>query len=136
METNTKIMIVDDNKMDALFLQQMITILNYPVETKSFRNSIEAIQSLQDIITEKKYADFPQLIFLDLNMPEMSGFSFLDAFMKLPIQVVAKCKIIIITASSDLEDLKKSAGYPNVVDFIVKPPQRMEQIVKQIFSEN
>jgi CheY-like chemotaxis protein len=133
MEKKSKIMIVDDSPIDTMLLRQRIKNLNHPVEIQSFEDSLEAMQFLRDIIIKKNFIDLPGLIFLDLNMPSMNGFSFLDFFMKFPQEAIAQCKIIVLTASDDMDDIKRSASYSNVVDFIVKPPQKIEKVVKHLF---
>jgi len=71
----------------------------------------------------------PEIILLDLNMPVMDGWQFLDAFIKkYPNQDV---HIFIVTSSIDQADIDKAASYKLVSNYVVKPLQR-DQILEMI----
>ena len=65
--------------------------------------------------------EFPEVIFLDINMPDMNGWEFLDEFNNFSDEVKEKCKIFMLTSSIDPSDIKKSRSYTTVKDFITKP---------------
>ncbi len=74
----------------------------------------------------------PDLIFLDINMPLMDGWSFMDAYnLKNPN---VKTKFVILTTSNDPSYKERSNAYCNVIDFANKPLQKdkMKEIVEQI----
>lgn len=64
---------------------------------------------------------FPELIFLDINMPDADGWSFLDSLHSLPDEVRQACRVVMLTSSIDIQDMKKASTYSYVLDFISKP---------------
>lgn len=78
--------------------------LDYLVET--FRNDPDAL---------------PDLIFLDIRMPDMDGFGFLDAFAFLDKSIHQRCKIAMLSSSIDADDHRRAVGNPFVIKFLNKP---------------
>ena len=72
-------MLIDDNKIDLFINQRVIEKFNASAHTMVFSNPIHAITYLEVLNATSKYQerDFPHVIFLDINMPEMNGFQFL-----------------------------------------------------------
>ena len=69
----------------------------------------------------KEEQELPSLIFLDINMPVMDGWEFLDIFDQLPENKTKDCKIIMHTSSIDPRDIEKAKTYKAVVDYMTKP---------------
>jgi CheY-like chemotaxis protein len=63
----------------------------------------------------------PEVIFLDIDMPLMDGFQFLDEFEKLGSNTKEKCKIVMLTSSINPQDVNKSKNYLYVKKYINKP---------------
>jgi CheY-like chemotaxis protein len=80
-------------------------------------NSIEALTYLKN---ENQIP--PEIIFLDLNMPKMNGWEFLDEYKKLSGAQKAKVFIVILTTSANPDHVKRANKIQDVTDFETKPP--------------
>ena len=87
--------------------------------------AIDQLMDIQRVDPEK----LPDYILLDINMPIMNGWEFLDEFKRLNIDPLGKCKIYIISSSVFSNDINKARSYPLVKDFISKP-LNVEKIVE------
>ena len=108
--------LIDDNEFVLMISEKII--LNHTAFEKitSFTNGLLALNTI--IETLKNKGQLPTVIFLDLNMPAMSGWAFLDA-----ISVITEAQdiaVYLFTASKDIEDIKKATTYFQVKGFISK----------------
>jgi CheY-like chemotaxis protein len=76
----------------------------------------------------------PDVIFLDLNMPDVDGFSFLDNFAELPENIRSKSKIVVLTSSNNKKDKELAFLNQNVIQFITKPLKQadIEELKKKM----
>ena len=112
-----KTILIDDSDID-LFIQRRFLEVYHFSDTLVLYNSAE--QAL-GWLKEMKGEAAPDVIFLDLNMPEIDGFSFLNDFKKLPQAVLDKCKIVVLTSSNSAKDREQAFSFDNVIQFITKP---------------
>ncbi|GIZ09841.1 response regulator [Flavobacterium sp. UMI-01] len=118
-----KILCVDDDPITLMLCKKVIIKAAFSKETDTAQNGEEALKYF-DKIKENNIESqtIPQLIFLDLNMPVMGGWEFLDCFSTdTYIEFNQKTKIIVLSSTIDPEDLEKSKKYPMVIDFLPKP---------------
>ncbi|MEJ0032633.1 MAG: response regulator [Bacteroidota bacterium] len=109
------VVLIDDSDIDLFVQRRFIELSGFASRVITFRSSREALNHLSD----SNLKEYPDLIFLDLNMPEIDGFSFLEQYSK---QVKgAPTKIIILTSSSSALDRDRAATFGNVIGFLSKP---------------
>lgn len=119
MKAFSKAVIVEDNQMDAYVLKWHIDKHELAETVLLFSNGHEALNYFKLLIENP--LTFPEIIFLDLNMPRLNGFEFLDQFMSLDSEQLRKIKIFIITSSNDAADRSKAAQYTFLAGYVVKP---------------
>lgn len=123
---NTKfytVMLIDDNEIDNLINQKMIEAANITEHIFTHTGARSAIEFLKNIEKVESVAKqiLPDVIFLDIDMPLMDGFQFLDEFDKLSDATKKKCKIVMLTSSINPQDVNKSKEYSYVKKYINKP---------------
>ena len=124
------ICIIDD---DPIFVYGTKVLLNYNC---SFGSNImvhedgkEALENLVAMVNSGE--ELPDILFLDLNMPVMDGWEFLDEFTKLPLDKYPM--IYIVSSSIDSNDIEKANEYSMVKDFIAKPLS--DKVLVDLFKE-
>lgn len=118
-----RVICVDDDAICLLIEEMVIKQTNIAEEIYLVNNAPEALSLLNKfhLLDNTALEEAPTLIFLDLNMPGMDGFSFLDAINSKNGDVSEKLKIIILSSSIDIKDINRSKTYKPVINFISKP---------------
>lgn len=109
--------IVDDDPIFVFGAKRVMELSNFCKGFMVFNNGRDALDSLAPVI--KSGENIPDVILLDLNMPIMDGWQFLDEFIKIPTD--KKVLIYIVSSSIDPADSEKAKEYQDVSNFIVKP---------------
>ena len=130
------ILFIDDDPITLMLCKMVIKKASFSNEIATSKNGEEALQyfnTLKQIDSNGEFKKQPQLIFLDLNMPVMGGWEFLESFSTSDYADYNKTKVIILSSTIDPEDLEKSKKYPMVLDFLSKPiSKEMLEYVKGI----
>lgn len=112
------VLLVDDSYIDNLISRKILESNRYAENIILIDSARRAVEYLKDSIENRK--NVPEIIFLDIRMPEMSGFDFLNKLNLLNI-AEQKIKIYMLSSSLDPGDLKKVEEHQLVERFIVKP---------------
>ena len=114
------IVLIDDSHTDNLLNEQVIYKANLAHEVIVFDNAEESIDWLQ---TSDDFGGYPQpaLILLDINMPWMNGWDFLDAFEDLPAYQKQNIVIVMLTNSLNQTDWERAQASGLVTGFMTKP---------------
>jgi len=112
-------MIVDDSKMDLMLNQIILETEKFAQNILSFSSSPEAINYLTEADQGKNI--FPEVIFLDLNMPVFTGFDVLNKFEGYTSDESKNCKIYVLSSSDDEDDFERLKSYKNFVGYLSKP---------------
>ncbi len=117
------ILLVDDDTVNNFIVVNTLNKLDITDNVDSVLNGLEGIEYLKAKIEYNK-ALIPSVIFLDINMPVMDGWEFLEEFELLPEEVKDNCNIYMVSSSVYEDDIAKSRQYKSVKDFISKPLMR------------
>lgn len=111
-----KVLLIDDDEVFNFVHKRIIQRIELGIDVMV----IDSCRSALDYFSNSDPV-MPDLIFLDINMPEMNGFDFLDAVSSLPSEVKSKMKVVFVTSSLNEADVAKAHSYPMVVGFQDKP---------------
>ena len=113
------VMLIDEDEIDNLINQKIIEANNFSERIEVFQTGGDALEYLSE--NAKDAEKLPDLIFLDINMPIMDGFQFLENFEKLEDSIHAKCKIIMLSSSISPRDIDRAASNKYVKKYLNKP---------------
>lgn len=113
-----KTYLIDDDSLAIYLTEQLLRAEDFSNAICTFQSAKKALDKLLIRASEKLV---PQVVFLDLNMPEMDGWQFLDALAPYEEELRGNCSIYILTSSLALSDLEKSKEYDLVAGLIHKP---------------
>ena len=120
LPSNTNILVIDDESLSVFICEQFIKKVIKDTAITSCFNGKYAIDKLLEL--KNQDADLlPDYIFLDIAMPIMNGWEVLEQYNRLNIDPSGKCKIYILTSSTYQADIRKSASFTIVKDYIAKP---------------
>jgi CheY-like chemotaxis protein len=109
----SKVYLIEDDAVTTFLIKTLMEKFSFASEILTYSNGAEALDALQKAI------EFPELLFLDLNMPIMDGWQFLETIQNIP--KFSKIPTYILTSSVDPSDKSKRETYPNVVGYLTKP---------------
>lgn len=125
------ILLVDDDEINNFISIKLIKKALLNTDIMACLHGKYAIDLLLDI-QKNDPSRMPDYILLDINMPIMNGWEFLDEYTRLNVDPLNKCKVYIISSSVFSNDINKARSYPVVKDFISKP-LNVEKI-KELFE--
>lgn len=119
------ILCVDDDPISLMLCKMVISKSSFAKQIITAQNGEDAILFFDELKLNNLGAEikeYPTLIFLDLNMPVMDGWEFLEHFSKEQYASIFKnTKIIVLSSTINPEDIKKSKDFSMVVNFLSKP---------------
>jgi CheY-like chemotaxis protein len=116
---NQQAFIIDDDQICHFLTRHLIKTEGLAQQVTCFFDAEAALRQLLSGLPDQ----LPDMIFLDLNMPGMNGWQFLDALMGNGAAIHLKTRIFILTSSVDKGDLARSRKYPFISGYFYKPLQ-------------
>jgi response regulator RpfG family c-di-GMP phosphodiesterase len=119
MKSPYQFILIDDDPMNNLICKLTIEMTFGQSDVKPFVNPEVALNYIQTEFARS--AETNALLLLDINMPIMSGWEFLETFDNLNFELKDRIRICILSSSIDERDKERSYANKNVLDFLVKP---------------
>jgi CheY-like chemotaxis protein len=110
-----KVMLIDDNDIDLKINAKLISLAKLFDEIIICQSGEEALDYLNKYLQETD--KLPDLILLDIQMPEMDGFEFLEHYKSFP----EKCPVAMLSSTLDFGDIQRAEANPYVVKLLKKP---------------
>lgn len=113
------ITLIDDDDIFVFLTKKTIQLTKLVDLVQDFENGLDAINFLKE--NTQNNAILPDIILLDLSMPIMNGWQFLDEFTKLSPKLGKKITIYICSSSISHDDITRAKSINEVSDYIIKP---------------
>ena len=127
-----KTMLIDDSEIDLFIHRRFLELCNFSNELVTYKSAESALDSLKNLNGDNP----PNIIFLDLNMPVVDGFSFLNLFTGLPEKIRNHSRIVVLTSSNSVTDREQVFLYKNVIHMITKPMKQSDIETLRILVRN
>lgn len=113
------VMVVDDTPEDLYISNRLITKFGGISQVIQFNMATDALEYLKTNIESN--GPLPGVIFLDIHMPRMTGFEFMEQYDQLPENFRNGCRVYVLSSSFDQRDIDRANSNPNVSSFCEKP---------------
>lgn len=124
-----KVLIVDDSIMDCMINEHILHQSKFAEKITIKYSASSAIKYLQKHASNPK--ELPDLIFLDLIMPDQDGFDFIKRFAELDCIIHYYCSIIVLSSNTDFIDYQRSLASPFISNYL-KKPLNVEELIQTI----
>ena len=121
MGKNCKICFIDDDPIYKMFMKRVIEMNNLvpKINVTSFDDGDQAYNFINK--NKQNPEELPDVILLDINMPVMDGFQFIEEYSKIKPKINKKITVFMVTSSIDPSDMERSKKFSEISDYIAKP---------------
>ncbi|MDR3693633.1 response regulator [Mucilaginibacter sp.] len=135
MNKEISFIIIDDSELDCYVTEKFLQRANQNLIIKTFNDAQEALELIRE--NNNKNEVIPTIILLDLQMPVMSGFKFVEEFEKISAEIQKKYVIIVLTvlsSSNDPKDIYKILTFKTVKSIVEKPltTEKLTSLLKHV----
>lgn len=136
MHTKPNILLIDDDELYLYLMTKTIKQLSNELIISTFTDGEMAVEYIAKCTEEK--VELPEVIFLDINMPFLDGWGFLNEFKKLKPKIMNNINIYMVSSSTRDSDIKRASNFEELTGYVVKPVNKVElaEIFKKIYHEN
>lgn len=122
-----RVCIIDDDPTYVFALNYLLKVNNLSLETMVFNTGEEALHYFSEHrdVEEK----LPHIVFLDMNMPLMDGWDFMDSYCRLKPQLKVDVALYMMSSSINKQDVARSREFEQIADYLVKPME-VEELLK------
>jgi CheY-like chemotaxis protein len=128
-----KVLIIDDDEINNFVCEKVIKQSGLAEEAKSLKSAPEALDYIRGLAQESPDL-VPEVILLDINMPFMDGWEFMESLKGFMPQLLSKLPVVAILSSSVYEaDAEKADEHPDIQEYITKPltQEALKKVLKQ-----
>ena len=126
-DSKPQVLLIDDDQVYLFAATKTIEATGLAGTVEVCTNGLDALEYLNRIIVSS--GKLPDIIFIDINMPVMDGWEFLEEYKTLSARINNNIRIYILSSSVDKNDIMRSKDYSSVIEYVVKP------VYKEKFSE-
>lgn len=132
MKSDPVIALVDDDKIFQLIASRSIKATQFSGKILQFNNGGEAIQYLEDHASEE--SALPDLLFLDINMPLVDGWTFMEDYIDLKSRMQKPIRIYMVSSSIDPKDIERARSIRDIKDYVTKPisQQKFAELISEV----
>ncbi|MBM1104521.1 response regulator [Aurantibacter crassamenti] len=132
MNNDVNFCIVDDDDIYQFTIKKTILSLNLAKNIIAFSDGEEALNYMIENLNNDK--ELPDVILLDINMPIMDGFQFMEEYIKIQPKIGKKITIYMVSSSVDTADIERAERISEISDYIIKPIEadKLKSIVEEL----
>jgi len=121
-----KALIIDDSEIDRFITSKIMEQCRFADQVVCAASGEEGFTILLETFLDK--AEPPAFIFLDINMPGMDGFEFLEIYQSLPEELRSHIRLVVLSSSTNHRDIERAYDNPVVDQYLNKPLQQEDLI--------
>lgn len=114
-----KVLLIDEDATNNLIFRKLAASTKLAEDLEIYISALDALEYLNNCV--KTSDTLPEIIFLDIRMPIMSGWEFLEEYQKIKASFNTEIKIFILSTSNNPNDFEKAKKYSDVKKYLVKP---------------
>ncbi len=136
MKTKPNILLIDDDELYLYLMEKTIKQLSNELVVSTFTDGEQAVEYIERCTEDN--IELPEVIFLDINMPFLDGWGFLNEFKKLKPKIINSINIYMVSSSMREIDVKRASNFEELTGYVIKPVTKVElaEIFEKIYHEN
>lgn len=132
------VLLIDDDEINNLICTKIIKKNDFAENIITCLGAKQALNYLQEALLDENDKVLPDLIFLDINMPAMNGWDFLNQYEQIEGLKTKDIVLIMLSSSMYVDDINRAKMYDSVADYITKPltAAHLQQIREKFFANH